>query len=344
MKVIGIETSCDETAVALLECDATAPPVILHEEISSQIDLHKLYGGVVPELASREHLRNLPVLVDRVWKNCGVKPTDLGLIAVTQGPGLKGCLLMGLSFAKGLALQTGVPLVGVNHIEGHIVAPQLDSPELNFPYLALVVSGGHTEIVEVQQFGQYRIHARTIDDASGEAFDKSAHLLGFEYPGGPQLAGLADSCQASRFSLPRVMRNSDDFSFSGLKTAIGLLVKQASKMPEYSELRAELAWTIQESIVTTLLEKLRRVMEETDCRRVVVTGGVSANRRLRSAISSIEEAEIYYPNMNHCMDNGAMIAWAGWLRYYNGARLLPSAGVHSRWPVETITNMEQGTE
>lgn len=228
MLVLGIETSCDETSLAILDFKSLKEHSLLAEEILSQTKVHLEYGGVVPELAAREHLSNLPLLYDKVIKDSGIQETDLDLIAVTSGPGLKGCLLMGLSFAQGLAKGLEKDLYAIHHIEGHILAPFLNNKQLNFPYLALVVSGGHTQIVQVEEVGRYKILGKTIDDAAGEAFDKSAHLLGFDYPGGPKLAEFADSISYSRFTLPKIMPGSRDFSFSGLKTAISLLIKENS--------------------------------------------------------------------------------------------------------------------
>ncbi len=226
MIVLGIETSCDETAVALIRYGTDGRHELLGEIISSQNNIHEQYGGVVPELASREHLKNLPLLYDALLGKCQVDLSAVDLIGVTQGPGLKGCLLIGLSFGQGLAEASGKPMLGVNHIEGHLLAPRLDNPSLEFPYMCLIVSGGHTEILEVKGVGDYELVARTQDDAAGEAFDKSANLLSLPYPGGARLASLADSVTSSRFKLPKVMREQAGFSFWGLKTAFLLLTKK----------------------------------------------------------------------------------------------------------------------
>ncbi len=332
--VLGIESSCDESAVSLLALEEPRAAQVLGEVISSQVDLHAKYGGVVPELASREHLRNLPLLLDQVMTDAGIGMTEIDAIAVTQGPGLKGCLLSGLTLAKGMCVAGNVPLIGVNHIEGHILALLLDNPGLEFPYLCLVVSGGHTEILLVEDFGKYRLLARTIDDAAGEAFDKSANLLGLAYPGGARLARLADSVEASEFVLPKVMRESEDFSFSGLKTAISLLIKKQGIIDEQQ--RARLAFSIQQAIIDTLLHKLRRAISETGVTRIGITGGVSANVTLRRRAGEIPGAEVFVPRADHCMDNAAMIAYCGAVRFQRGERSPLSLDVKSRWPVESI--------
>lgn len=340
MRVLGIETSCDETAVALIECSGKIPARILAEEISSQTHIHEQYGGVVPELAAREHLRNLPLLLERVLSDARLDIDALDLIAVTRGPGLKGCLLIGLDFAKGLALGSGKPLLGVNHIEGHILSAMLDNPELEFPFLALIVSGGHTEILDVRAVGDYRVVARTKDDAAGEAFDKSANLLGFTYPGGAKLAALADSVALlpipRELELPQVMRDADGFSFSGLKTAIALKVKKSARELQDPQQRALLAKSIQSGIVSTLTDKLSVAITDTGCRRVVVSGGVSANRALREAVSALPKVSVYVPSSRHCMDNAAMIAYTGALRFAAGERGGFDMEPESRWPVERM--------
>lgn len=342
MLVLGIESSCDETAVSLLEKSDSDAVRVLCEEISSQSEIHELYGGVVPELAAREHLRNLPVMVDAILKKADYGWPDLSLLAVTQGPGLKGCLLIGLDFAKGLSVATGIPLLGVNHIEGHVLVPMLDNPELQFPYLALIVSGGHTEIIEVRGVGEYSIVARTIDDAAGEAFDKSANLLGLAYPGGAKLAALADSAAESvpkELELPKVMREADGFSFSGLKTAIALLIKRRGKeIAENEKLRALVAKSVQRSIVDTLVHKLAGAIKQTGLKSVALSGGVSANRALREACAKLPGVRLFVPSSLHCMDNAAMIAYVGLRRFELGQRSALDISAISRWPIETINS------
>ncbi len=337
MLVLAIETSCDETAIALLEAGATVR--VVHEQISSQIVIHEQYGGVVPELAAREHLRNLPLMLHEMMGRKEVSLDALDLIAVTRGPGLKGCLLIGLDFAKGLAVGKSKPLIGVNHIEGHVLAPMLDNPALQFPYVALIVSGGHTEILEVRGVGNYRLLARTIDDAAGEAFDKSANLLGLAYPGGAKLAALADGASGTvprEFELPKVMRDSDAFSFSGLKTAIALLIRRQQSLLSNPEAKALLAKSIQAAIVTTLVEKLEGAVRQTGITQVAVSGGVSANKALRAAVSAIPGVTAYLPAPVHCMDNAAMIGYTAIMRYGAGERGSLNMGALGRWPVEEM--------
>lgn len=334
MLVLGIETSCDETSVAILELSENSPPKILAEEILSQTKIHIEYGGVVPELAAREHLVNLPFLWQSVLKQANCRAEDLDLLAVTTTPGLKGCLLMGVGFAEGLSCAIGKPLVGVHHIEGHILAAFLNNPQLEFPYLALVVSGGHTQIVDVQGVGQYKIIAQTIDDAAGEAFDKSAHLLGFSYPGGPQLAALADSVTESSFNFPVIMKGKNDFSFSGLKTAVSLEIKKITKDLSDNAVKADMAHAVQKAIIDHLLDKLGRAMKKTDITRVVVTGGVAANKSLRSRVSSV--AESYFPDPLHSMDNAAMIALVAGRRQRLKLQQLPANQVFPRKSIEDL--------
>lgn len=333
MLILGLETSCDETAAAIISVENEVK--VLSEEISSQVETHQAYGGVVPELASREHLRNLPLVVDQVFKSSSVTIENIDRIAVTVGPGLKGCLLIGAEFAKGLALASNKKLLAVNHIEGHLLAPMLDNPELKPPYLALIVSGGHTEIVHVQEVGKYEILTRTTDDAAGEAFDKSAALLNFAYPGGPKLAAMADTVQQSEFTLPKVAREMQGFSFSGLKTAIALLVKREKSRLEAPQVKAQLCHAIQASIVETLMHKLHIALKETGVRHVAVSGGVAANSALRRAVSKLSSAKSYFPKPLHSTDNGAMIAYAAYRREMSRCPEL-TLEVRSRWPVETI--------
>jgi N6-L-threonylcarbamoyladenine synthase len=329
MYILGIETSCDETAAAVMDF-SSAPPHLLAEEVSSQIAIHQAYGGVVPELAAREHLTNLPLVAGVVMQKAGLQYKDLAALGVTRGPGLKGCLLMGVSFAKGLSLAHGLSLVGVNHIEAHIHSAWLDQPQLDYPFLSLVVSGGHTEIVEVKALGRYEVLSRTIDDAAGEAFDKSANLLGFEYPGGAALSHLADSYGPSNIVFPIAMRDSLDFSFSGLKTAIAMKVREQG-----AQLRkAELASAIQAAIVETLCFKLRQALKRSKIRTLVVAGGVSANRLLRERISGMDDLQVYFPSLKHCMDNAAMVSVLAGRRFFAGQRDGLDMPVRARWPVE----------
>lgn len=334
MPILAIETSCDETAVAVVELSSNGRISILSDLVSSQVDLHALYGGVVPELAAREHLRNLPLLVEEALRIAEVTFYKLSGIGVTQGPGLKGCLMVGLGFAKGLATALNLPIAGINHIEGHILSPLINNPNLTFPYLALVVSGGHTELLKVLGLGQYQVIARTHDDAAGEAFDKSANLLGLSYPGGARLAAMADTVSSTRYRLPTVMRDAEGFSFSGLKTAVALLIKREGLDPP--EKRAELAHAIQDAIIETLVSKTRRAMDDSECSRLVVVGGVSANRRLKMALAALSGVEIFFPESRHSIDNAAMIGLVAAMRLKRGDRLQAGAQAISRWPVEIL--------
>lgn len=337
MLVLGLETSCDETAAAILRYESPANFSLLSEEISSQTKVHEEYGGVVPELAAREHLTNLPLILESALAKARISLQEIDVIGVTRGPGLKGCLLMGFTFARGLALARSLPMVGVNHIEGHVFAPFLDEHELQLPFLCLVVSGGHTEILEVRGVGRYKLVARTIDDAAGEAFDKSANLLGLAYPGGPKLAALADSVSSSEYKLPKTMREAHGFSFSGLKTAISLLVrKNAAEMARDEGVRARLAFAIQAAIVDQLCFKLKQAVKETRIKSVVVSGGVSANRLLRQKVSEIPGVRAFFPRMSHCVDNAAMIAFVAALRYSAGETMPARSEVVSRWPLESM--------
>jgi len=335
MLVLGIETSCDETALALLRFSDNSRPNILYEIISSQTEIHKQYGGVVPELASREHLKNLPMLLESTLKESKISLCEIDLVAVTRGPGLKGCLLMGTSFAQGLSEGISKPLIGVNHIEGHLLAPHLDNPELDFPYLCLIVSGGHTEIHAVRAVGNYELITRTQDDAAGEAFDKSANLLGLEYPGGAQLAALADSVSSAPYKLPRVMQGQDAFSFSGLKTAFSLLVKKNVTELDKPNVKAELAHAMQEAIVTTLIDKVKSAIKTTGLKNIAVSGGVAANLNLRSTFSNLKNVAAFFPKPLHSTDNAAMIAYVAGLRFNLNDKTSLQQPVLPRWPVES---------
>jgi N6-L-threonylcarbamoyladenine synthase len=341
MIVLGIETSCDESAVALIRYNANGSHELLGELISSQNNIHEQYGGVVPEFASREHLRNLPLLYDSLLSKCNLSLNEIDLIGVTQGPGLKGCLLIGLSFAQGLSQASGKPIVGVNHIEGHLLAPRLDNPDLKFPYLCLIVSGGHTEILEVRGVGDYELIARTQDDAAGEAFDKSANLLSLPYPGGARLAALADSVPTSRFKLPKVMREQAGFSFSGLKTAFLLLTKKHEQELLAPDIRAELAHVVQGAIVDTLLFKTKEALKERGLKQVAVSGGVAANKKLREEISKIRGVQGFFPSGMHSTDNAAMIAYVAGERYRAGI-ISNDLSAQARWPVEMCSVKRAG--
>lgn len=311
MITLGIETSCDETAVSILDYKGeVAKPVILSELISSQIKLHQEYGGVVPELAAREHLKSLPLLFNEALKEAKLNISDVENIAVTAGPGLKGCLLMGYHFAEGISVANKIPITKVHHIEGHVFAIALEEQNFNEPFIALVVSGGHTEIILVESFGNYKVLARTIDDAAGEAFDKSANLLGIPYPGGAELSKLASKVNASDFTLPKVMRGQEGFSFSGLKTAISLLIKKNKDFDKKVDLKRELAFTIENAIVDNLVYKLEQALAKSSVKKIVVCGGVAANSKLRNAVSKLK-VQSFFPKPLYCTDNASMIAYVG---------------------------------
>jgi N6-L-threonylcarbamoyladenine synthase len=308
MLVLGIETSCDETGVALYD---TARGLLAHE-VHSQAALHAEYGGVVPELASRDHIRRTLPLLERVLARAGARLDEVDAVAYTEGPGLAGALLVGASIATGIAYGLGVPAIGIHHLEGHVLSPLLSARPPAFPFIALLVSGGHTQLMEVTAVGRYRLLGETADDAAGEAFDKTAQLLGLGYPGGPALARLAEAGRPGRFTLPRPMIASGDldFSFSGLKTAVATLVRGRG-LDERS--RADLAAEFQEAIVDVLVAKCRAALAATGHRRLVVAGGVGANRRLRErldAAAARDGFEAFYPELELCTDNGAMIAYA----------------------------------
>ena len=317
MLILGIETSCDETGVALY--DAAAGRLLGHA-VHSQVEMHEAYGGVVPELASRDHVRRLVPLARDVLARSGRAIADLGAVAYTQGPGLAGALLVGASFAHALAAALGVPAIGIHHLEGHLLSPLLSARRPAFPFVALLVSGGHTQLMRVAAVGGYELLGETQDDAAGEAFDKTATLLGLGYPGGPALARLAERGTPGRHRLPRPMIASGDleFSFSGLKTAVVTLVKAAEADEQF---RADVACAFQDAVVEVLVAKCALAMERTGFTQLVVAGGVGANRALRAALDAKAKArgfDVLYPEPELCTDNGAMIALAAALRVEAG--------------------------
>ncbi|MGE0874927.1 MAG: tRNA (adenosine(37)-N6)-threonylcarbamoyltransferase complex transferase subunit TsaD [Burkholderiales bacterium] len=335
MLVLGIETSCDETGVALYDA---AQGVLLAHAVHSQVAMHEAYGGVVPELASRDHVRRLVPLCNEVLASGGRGREDLGLIAYTEGPGLAGALLVGASFAHGLSFMLGVPAMGIHHLEGHLLSPLLSPRPPEFPFVALLVSGGHTQLMRVQGVGNYELLGETLDDAAGEAFDKTAKLLGIGYPGGAALSKLAEKGRSGRYRLPRPMIASGDleFSFSGLKTAVLTLVKRAE--PDAS-FRADVARAFQDAIVDVLAAKCSAAMHATGLTRLVVAGGVGANRQLREQLDEAgrrDGFDVYYPELELCTDNGAMIAFAGALRLAGGAPEISNRfSARPRWALAT---------
>jgi len=342
--VLGFESSCDETGVALVETRTNEAPRLLAEALHTQAEMHGAYGGVVPELASRDHIRRVLPLAKRVLAEAGSTLHEIDLVAYTRGPGLAGALLVGAGVAVALGAALGKPTLGVHHLEGHLLSPFLADEAPEFPFVALLVSGGHTQLMQVDGVGRYELLGETIDDAAGEAFDKSAKLLGLGYPGGPALARLADFGDATAFSLPRPLLHSGnlDFSFAGLKTAVMTQFRKlGSNVCEQS--RADLAASTQAAIVDVLSIKALRALKESGSRRLVVAGGVGANRRLRETLDAGAArigARVFYPPLALCTDNGAMIALAAALRLERGLADLRSDGafdVKPRWPLAEIS-------
>jgi len=331
---LGIETSCDETGVALYDSERG----VLGDALHSQVELHAQYGGVVPELASRDHIRRVVPLARVALAQAGRTLADVDLVAYTEGPGLAGALLVGASVAAGLGLALGKPVVGIHHLEGHLLSPLLADPRPDFPFVALLVSGGHTQLMAVEGVGRYALLGETVDDAAGEAFDKTASLLGLGYPGGPALAGVAQGGDARRFAFPRPMLASDDldFSFSGLKTAAMQCIR---KHALDDRLRADIAASFQAAVVEVLVAKCLRALDATGMDRLVVAGGVGANSALREALlreTARVGASAFFPPLRLCTDNGAMIAFAASLRYRETAAGSESFTVRPRWDLAAI--------
>jgi N6-L-threonylcarbamoyladenine synthase len=341
--VLGIETSCDETGVAVF--DPSRPDLahgLLAHTLYSQIKMHAEYGGVVPELASRDHVRKLLPLIRETLKTAGMTTRDLRGVAYTAGPGLIGALLVGASCARALAWSLDVPAIGVHHMEGHLLAPLLEADAPEPPFVALLVSGGHSMLIEVAAIGRYRLLGDTLDDAAGEAFDKTAKLMGLPYPGGPALAKLAESGHEGkfRFSRPMTDRPGLDFSFSGLKTQVLLAYQSNVDQPD---VKADIARGFEEAIVETLLIKCRRALKETGNTRLVIAGGVGANKRLRHDLAEAGKRDgfrTYFPRLEFCTDNGAMIALAGALRLRAGLHDGNAINVSPRWDLESLAPLE----
>ncbi|OOZ37212.1 tRNA (adenosine(37)-N6)-threonylcarbamoyltransferase complex transferase subunit TsaD [Solemya velesiana gill symbiont] len=342
MRVLGIETSCDETGVAIYDGEKG----LLGHQVHTQVAVHAEFGGVVPELASRDHVRKTLPLVEGVLRDSGLRKQDIDAVAYTCGPGLVGALLVGSAIGRSLAWAWGVPALGVHHMEGHLLAPMLEAEGPDFPFVALLVSGGHTQLVEVKGVGRYRMLGESLDDAAGEAFDKTAKLLGLPYPGGPELARLAEQGDPTRYRFPRPMtdRPGLDFSFSGLKTfALNTLHEAQHAAGEGGEAseqsKADIARAFEDAVVETLAIKCRRAVRESGAKTLVLAGGVSANQRLRARIQEIMEKEggrAYYPRPEFCTDNGAMIAYAGWQRFSAGQHEPLLFGARPRWPMEEL--------
>lgn len=334
MRVLGIETSCDETGIAIYD-DKLG---LMSHALYSQVKLHADYGGVVPELASRDHVRKIVPLIREAIAQSGSDIHDIDGIAYTKGPGLIGALLVGACVGRSLAYAWNIPAVGVHHMEGHLLAPMLESIAPEFPFVALLVSGGHTLLVDVKGIGQYQVLGESIDDAAGEAFDKTAKLMGLDYPGGPRLSKLAAKGLASQYKFPRPMtdRPGLDFSFSGLKT---FAANTIAAEPNDEQTRANIARAFEEAVVDTIAIKSKRALKQTGYKRLVIAGGVSANSRLREGLADLMQSiggEVYYPRGEFCTDNGAMIAYAGLQRFKAGEYESLSVKGQPRWPLDSL--------
>lgn len=343
MRVLGIETSCDETGVAVYDSGRG----LLSHALYSQVKVHAEYGGVVPELASRDHVRKILPLIRRVLNESGSDRSSIEGIAYTAGPGLVGALMVGGSVAHALAYAWNIPVLGVHHMEGHLLAPMLEENPPSFPFLALLVSGGHTQLVAVETIGRYRILGESVDDAAGEAFDKAAKMLDLDYPGGPQLAKLAEKGSPERFRFPRPMtdRPGLDFSFSGLKTFTLNTVaehRQSDGLPD-DQTMADIAWAFQDAVVDTLVIKCRRALQQTGLKTLVIAGGVSANlvlrQRLEQALAKLG-SRVFYARNEFCTDNGAMIAYAGCQRLLAGQKDGLAVRAVPRWPLDTLQGLD----
>jgi N6-L-threonylcarbamoyladenine synthase len=334
MQVLGIESSCDETGIAIYDSEEG----LLAHNLHSQIDLHKEYGGVVPELASRDHVRRLLPLIKKTLNEAQSDLKSLDAIAYTAGPGLMGALLVGTAMGRSLAYSLSIPAIGVHHMEAHLLAPMLEEDVPEYPFLALLVSGGHTQIVHVTKPGDYKILGESVDDAAGEAFDKTAKLLGLSYPGGPALSALAEKGDSKRFLFPRPMTNRPglDFSFSGLKT---FALNTVNSESDDEQTRADIARAFVDAVVDTFIIKCRRAIKETGLKELVVAGGVSANKQLREGLNGLMggvNGKVYFPRAEFCTDNGAMIAYAGYLRLKAGETQSLNFQAKPRWPLDEL--------
>ncbi|HCB1499549.1 O-sialoglycoprotein endopeptidase [Klebsiella oxytoca] len=334
MRVLGIETSCDETGIAIYDDEKG----LLANQLYSQVKLHADYGGVVPELASRDHVRKTVPLIQAALKEAGLMAKDIDAVAYTAGPGLVGALLVGATVGRSLAFAWNVPAIPVHHMEGHLLAPMLEDNPPQYPFVALLVSGGHTQLISVTGIGQYELLGESIDDAAGEAFDKTAKLLGLDYPGGPMLSKMASQGTEGRFVFPRPMtdRPGLDFSFSGLKTFAANTIRSNDND---DQTRADIARAFEDAVVDTLMIKCRRALEQTGFKRLVMAGGVSANRTLRARLAEMMKkrgGEVFYARPEFCTDNGAMIAYAGMIRLHSGAKAELGVTVRPRWPLAEL--------
>ncbi len=335
MRILGIETSCDETGIAIYDDEKG----LLAHKLYSQIKLHADYGGVVPELASRDHVKKTIPLIKEALKEANLTAKDIDGVAYTAGPGLVGALLVGATIGRSLAYAWGVPAVPVHHMEGHLLAPMLEDNPPSFTFVAVLVSGGHSMMVEVKGIGEYKILGESIDDAAGEAFDKTAKLMGLDYPGGPLLSKLAEKGTPGRFKFPRPMTNVPglDMSFSGLKT---FTANTIAANGDDEQTRADIAYAFEEAVCATLAIKCKRALEQTGMKRIVIAGGVSANRRLRAELEKLAHkvgGDVYYPRTEFCTDNGAMIAYAGMQRLKNNEVSDLSVEARPRWPIDQLT-------
>ena len=343
MLILGLETSCDETGVALYDTERG----LLADALFSQVDIHVEYGGVVPELASRDHVRKMLPLIEQVMEDSGCKDSDIDGVAYTAGPGLVGALMVGSTLGRTLAWGWGVPSLGVHHMEGHLLAPMLEDDKPEFPFVALLVSGGHTQLVRVDGIGRYKLLGESLDDAAGEAFDKAAKMLGLPYPGGPHIARLAERGTAGRFEFPRPMVNRPglDFSFSGLKTHTLNTVAKCREAADLTEQdKCDIALAFEHAVVSTLVIKCRRALKQEGLKTLVIAGGVSANSNLRSTLEQAlakENARVFYPAAQFCTDNGAMIAYAGAQRLAAGQVDDDSATVRPRWPMAELPPLHE---
>ncbi|WP_435236551.1 tRNA (adenosine(37)-N6)-threonylcarbamoyltransferase complex transferase subunit TsaD [Psychromonas sp. PT13] len=338
MRILGIETSCDETGIAIYDDQLG----LLSHQLYSQVALHADYGGVVPELASRDHVRKTIPLIKEAMAEANCSKDDIDGIAFTAGPGLVGALLVGACIGRSLALAWDKPAIAVHHMEGHLLAPMLEENQPEFPFLALLVSGGHTLMVQVDDIGEYKVLGESIDDAAGEAFDKTAKLLGLDYPGGPRLSKMAEDGVPGRFVFPRPMTNKPglDFSFSGLKTSAAITIQQEGNDPQT---QADIALAFQDAVIDTVAIKCKRALKQTGMKRLVVAGGVSANKSLREQLARLMKSlggEVFYPRNEFCTDNGAMIAYAGMQRLKAGHFQDLSIGAKPRWPLEELVSVK----